>query len=449
MPERRPERRRRRTSRPATPIEELLAGDLAEVLGVERGRRPRQLLRPRRPLAARDPGGLARPRGLRRRAAAPPPLRGADGRRPGAATDRRPSAHAGADAAPRCRRSCRCAGDGARCRSPSPRSGSGSSTSSSREAAYNVPLADPADAAGSTRHAARARPRRDRRRHEALRTTFARPTARPSSSSIPPRSFVPGAQRTCRPSPDRGCRGAAGGPRRRRRPFDLAAGRRCRARLLRLGRRRPRPAADVSTTSSATAGRSASSSASCGRSTTRSPAASRRRSRAADPVRRLRRLAAGVASGRGARRPARATGGSSLAGAPAVARAARRTSRARPSRRSGARHAVRTLPRPLLEPPEGARAAEGATLFMTLLAAFEVLLARVLRARRDSRRDPGRQPQPPRARGPDRLLHQHARPPRRHVAEASTFRSSWPASARRCSRPKPTRTCPSSCSSRS
>ena len=49
----------RRTRRRATAIEESLAGIWAEVLGVERGRRRRQLLRARRPLAARHPGRRA------------------------------------------------------------------------------------------------------------------------------------------------------------------------------------------------------------------------------------------------------------------------------------------------------------------------------------------------------------------------------------------------------
>ena len=63
----RPDRRAARSAgdaAPRTPAEEVLAGIWAEVLGVERVGRRRQLLRPRRPLAARHPGrlrGCARP----------------------------------------------------------------------------------------------------------------------------------------------------------------------------------------------------------------------------------------------------------------------------------------------------------------------------------------------------------------------------------------------------
>ncbi len=108
-------------------------GSGREVLGVERVGARRRLLRPRRPLAARRPAGLAGARGVRGRAAAGRGLRGADPRRPGrrgraariGRARRRPS---------RRRRSCRPPAARARCRSPSPRSGSGSSTSSSRGA---------------------------------------------------------------------------------------------------------------------------------------------------------------------------------------------------------------------------------------------------------------------------------------------------------------------------
>ena len=61
----------------------------AEVLGLERVGGRRRLLRPRRPLAARHPGRLAGARGLRRRAAAARPVRGADRRRAGASGSRR------------------------------------------------------------------------------------------------------------------------------------------------------------------------------------------------------------------------------------------------------------------------------------------------------------------------------------------------------------------------
>ena len=62
--------RERRTSRRARPIEEALAASVAEVLGVERVGVARRLLRARRPLAARHAADLAGPRTLRRGAAA-------------------------------------------------------------------------------------------------------------------------------------------------------------------------------------------------------------------------------------------------------------------------------------------------------------------------------------------------------------------------------------------
>ena len=79
-------RRRARTSfvAPRTPVEECWPASGPSVLGPRARRRPRQLLRARRPLAAGDAGRLARARGVRRRAAAAHAVRGADGRRAGA-----------------------------------------------------------------------------------------------------------------------------------------------------------------------------------------------------------------------------------------------------------------------------------------------------------------------------------------------------------------------------
>ena len=79
---RRAGRRRRRGF--ASPLEELLAGIWAEVLGRERAAAGRgRLLRAGRPLPARHPGGLAGAGGARRRAAAARAVRRADRRRAG------------------------------------------------------------------------------------------------------------------------------------------------------------------------------------------------------------------------------------------------------------------------------------------------------------------------------------------------------------------------------
>ena len=133
--------------------------------------------------------------------------------------------------------------------------------------------------------------------------------------------------------------------------------------------------------------------------------------RAADPVRRLRRLAAAAPPGRGARRARRLTGREQLDGVPPLDLP---TDRPRPAVRSS-RGGIRVF---ALSPELSAALArpqprEGATPFMTLLAAFQALL------RRYSGQDDfavgvaGRQPQPARDRGPDRLLREHARAPDR------------------------------------
>ena len=98
--------------------------------------------------------------------------------------------------------------------------------------------------------------------------------------------------------------------------------------------------------------------------------------------------------------------------------------------------------------PRSARA-NGATLFMALLAAFDALLARYTRPGRHRGRHAGRRPQPRRRSRADRLLRQHPgaahrprrRPDLRRAAGAGARRRRWT--------PTPTRTCRSSSWSRS
>ncbi len=70
---------------PRTPVEELLAGLFAEMLGVERVGVRDSFFEPRRPLAQGDPGDLPRADGARRGAAPARPVRGAARRGAGAA----------------------------------------------------------------------------------------------------------------------------------------------------------------------------------------------------------------------------------------------------------------------------------------------------------------------------------------------------------------------------
>ena len=115
---------------PRGPVEELLAGIWARgAAGRARGR-ARQLLRPRRPLAAGDAGGLA---GARRRSASSCRCNGCSRRRPSAASPVRvEEARQSLARSGERRRSRRVPRERGRCRSPSRRSGCGSSTSSSR-----------------------------------------------------------------------------------------------------------------------------------------------------------------------------------------------------------------------------------------------------------------------------------------------------------------------------
>ena len=165
---------------------------------------------------------------------------------------------------------------------------------------------------------------------------------------------------------------------------------------------------------------------------------------AAGPVRRLRRLAARLAAGRGAGGAAR------LLAAAARRRAPRAGAAHRPAAPAGADATAAprcrcTCPRAL---SRGAarrwRQREGATLFMALLAAFQAAAVTATRARTTSS---SARPSPAahraETRGPDRLLRQHAgaarRPGRRphlpRAAGAGARDARWA--------PTRTRTCPS------
>ena len=88
---------------------------------------------------------------------------------------------------------------------------------------------------------------------------------------------------------------------------------------------------------------------------------------------------------------------------------------------------------------------EGATLFMTLLAAFQRAAAPLHRARTTSCvGTPIAEPHPRRDRGADRLLRQHARAARATCRATRPSASCSRACARRRWAPTPTRTCPSS-----
>ena len=128
-----------------------------------------------------------------------------------------------------------------------------------------------------------------------------------------------------------------------------------------------------------------------------------------DPVRRLRRLAAPAAARAPRSTSSSPTGARQLEGAPELLRAAHR-----PAPSGGA--APRRQPSAVRAGSRGRRARSsswaaraGATFFMAMLAAFATLLYRLTGERRHRHRQPDRQPQPRRAAGPDRLLHQHHR----------------------------------------
>ena len=230
-----PEAEGGRARRRAAPVEEVLAGLWAELLGLAARSAPTTTSSPSAATRSSPPGS---PRGCARRFGVELPLRaalrGADARRPGRRASRRrwPPARGPARAAARPGRAGRRRG---RCRSPSPRSGSGSSTSSTPgSAAYNIPAAlrlarrrsprrrsppPGARSSAATRRCAPASPRSTAGRSSGS----IRSIRRPRRSGAAPR---PAARRP---------RGAPAGRRRgggaraaplaaeARRPFDLAA----------------------------------------------------------------------------------------------------------------------------------------------------------------------------------------------------------------------------------
>ena len=359
------------TWRRATPAEEVLAGIWAEVL------RPRAGGRARTTSSTWAATRCWRPRCIARlRSASASSCRcAASSRRRRWRAGRRGRGGCGGRAAPRAaaalvagaarRSSCRC-------RSPS--SGCGSSTSSSRAARLQHPARAAAARRRSTSRRWRAASASVVRRHEALRTRFpradgaARPGDRPGAARavLPrgrPRSAAAGrSARRPRGTLRRGARRGA--------PFDLARGPLLRAVLLRL-------AADehvlllTCTTSSPTAGRWACS----GRELAALYAAFAggreprrcRSCRSSTPT--SRSGSAHWLQGEVSRRSS-PTGGGSSAGAAAARWSCPPTGRGRAVHElSRGASAVRRLPAALTAALRGAGRREGATLFMTLLAA--------------------------------------------------------------------------------
>ncbi len=417
--------------------------------GLERVGRRRRLLRPRRPLAAarpRSPRACARPSASscrcarssrRRRWRTSPPaveaaLRAGAGRR-------------GSAARARCRATARLPAllrPGAALVPRPLEPGS---------PAYNMPAALRLRGRARPGRPARRASREVVRRHEALRTAFA---ADPGGGPGVAQVIAPA---LALPLPLVDLAAADGEAELGRlaaaeaaRPFDLARGPLLRATLLRLARRRPRPAARPCTTSSPTAGRWACCCASWRPSTARpSPAppsplpplavqyadfavwqrrlAGRRGAGAA--ARLLARGARGRAAGAGAARRPAAPGGAELP------RRARRGSRLPPE-------------------PAAALAAlgrrRGATLFMALLAGFQTLLPRFTGQRRP-RSSARRSPTATRREVEGLIgffvntLVLRGRPVRRPAVP----RAARAAPARRRSPPTPTRTCRSRSWSRS
>ena len=212
----------RRPGRAArTPVEEVLAGHLGRAAAARPRRRRTTTSSSSAATPCWPPSVVSRVRDrLRRRAAAARALRGTRRWRGLAAVvaARRSGAAAGAAVAAPVAPAPRSPA----ARSPSPRSGSGSSTAWTPGApAYNIAMAAAPRGRGSTPAALAAALGEVVRRHEALRTTFAR-ARRPAGAG----DRAAAAPAACPWSTSRACR-RSGAPRRRRR---LAAGRGARGR---------------------------------------------------------------------------------------------------------------------------------------------------------------------------------------------------------------------------
>ena len=96
------------------------------------------------------------------------------------------------------------------------------------------------------------------------------------------------------------------------------------------------------------------------------------------------------------------------------------------SRASAAANGRRPCRRPPSKPCEHSVDSEGATLYMTLLAAFQVLLLPLLGAGGYRRRHADRRTNSPRAGGPDRVFRQHARRARRPIGRPGVPRVAPP-----------------------
>ena len=392
---------------PQGPVEELLAGIWAEVLGLEPGRRPRQLLRPRRPLAAGHAGRLADARTafgvelpLRRLFEAPD--RGGPGPRGrGGAASR-----AGGEAPPLAPR----AAARATCRSPSPRSGSGSSTSSSRARRPTTCRRRCGWRALSTSPALARCFAELVRRHEALRTVFAAVDGQPVQVIHPAGAVRAAADRSARISRRRSARrscAAAAWTRRGGRSTSP------RGPLLRAHAAAAWPSASTRccwrcTTSSPTAGRWRCCCASWRRSTRPSPRGAPRRCRSCRSS--TRTSPSGSGSWLRGEVLARqlAYWRERLAGAPPLLELP--TDRPRPAVQSFRRRAPPAAPAAGagavaggLRPPRGADAVHGAAGGVPGPAG-----AATPAQERRGGRHADRQPHPARDRGADRLLRQHA-----------------------------------------
>ena len=320
----------------------------------------------------------------------------------------------GAGRRPRSRRSTRGRAD-RRCRCRSPRSGSGSSSSSSPAA---PPTTSPSCAARSTgaldvAALARERSTRSSAATRCCAPRFARRRRAGRCRSIAPPLGV------CRPTVDlsRPAGRGAREPRPSALRADEAAPRRSTSRAGRSLRALPASGSAERHIADRRAAPHRRPTAGRWRPRPRAGGALRRlhagragaAARAAGPVRRLRALAA--RAGCRARRSTRqlAYWRAAARRRAAAARAAAPTGRARRCRAPRRRERVRRLRAPLADALRALGRRDGATLFMTLLAAFQALLARDAGQDRHRGRHADRQPQPARDRGADRLLRQHAR----------------------------------------